>query len=239
MDDAATLELFRKTLTNLSSGPMREKLQRELVGCLIKELGGEDMKLSVEYNRHDKFVDVILDVNSFDDIVHSYLKDADDPGHNLATYVNQWIYRSTCGMTFPCERFYNSTSLNGQTLFNQWYCVVSSCEAIGRNVLGTSCDAGGGNASFFFAFRKWKKIAVEDCWISKEFIKAPHPFNPRRWIFRWHCTAHLMKSMRNALYNSKPDGSRLFHDLNDLTFGWATMQTLWASDQQFFRRKTL
>jgi hypothetical protein len=25
-DDAATLELFRKTLTNLSSGPMREKL---------------------------------------------------------------------------------------------------------------------------------------------------------------------------------------------------------------------
>jgi hypothetical protein len=157
MDDAATLELFRKTLTNLSSGPMREKLQRELVGCLIKELGGEDMKLSVEYNRHDKFVDVILDVNSFDDIVHSYLKDADDPGHNLATYVNQWIYRSTCGMTFPCERFYNSTSLNGQTLFNQWYCVVSSCEAIGRNVLGTSCDAGGGNASFFFCLPEVEK----------------------------------------------------------------------------------
>jgi hypothetical protein len=39
---------------------MREKLQRELVGCLIKEFGGEDMKLSVENNGHDKFVDVIL-----------------------------------------------------------------------------------------------------------------------------------------------------------------------------------
>jgi hypothetical protein len=58
------------------------------------------------------------DANSFDNIVHSYLKDADDPGHDLATYVNQWIYRSSCGMTFPCELFYNSTSLNGQTLFN-------------------------------------------------------------------------------------------------------------------------
>jgi hypothetical protein len=45
--------------------------------------------------------------------------------------------------------------------------------------------------------------------------------------------------MRNALYNSKPDGSRLFHDLNDVPFGWATMQTLSASDQRFHRRKTL
>jgi hypothetical protein len=60
LDDAATLELFRKTLTNLSSGPMRDKLQRELVGCLIKEIGGEDMKLSVENNGHDEFVDVVL-----------------------------------------------------------------------------------------------------------------------------------------------------------------------------------
>jgi hypothetical protein len=48
-----------------------------------------------------------------------------------------------------------------------------------------------------------------------------------------------MKWMRNALYNSKPDGSRLFHDLNDVPFGWATMQTLWASGQRFHRRKTL
>jgi hypothetical protein len=59
-DDAATLEVFRKTLTNLSSGPMRDKLQRELVGCLIKEFGGEDMKVSVENNGHDEFVDVVL-----------------------------------------------------------------------------------------------------------------------------------------------------------------------------------
>jgi hypothetical protein len=51
------------------------------------------------------------DVNSFDYIVHSYLKDADDPGHNLTTYVNQWIYRSSCGTTFPCDFFYNSISL--------------------------------------------------------------------------------------------------------------------------------
>jgi hypothetical protein len=85
---------------------------------------------------------------------------------------------------------------------------------------------------------KWKKIAMEDCWISEEFIKAPHPFDPKRWIFLWHCRTHLMKSTRNALYNNKPNGSRLFHDLNDVTFGWATMQTLWASDQRFHRRKT-
>jgi hypothetical protein len=142
-------------------------------------------------------------------------------------------------MTFPCDCFYNSTSLNGQTLLDQWYRVVCSCEAIGRKVLGTSCNAGGGNASFFSAFRKWKKIAVKDCWISEESIKAPHPFDPRRWTFLWHCTTHLMKSVRNALYNSKPDGPRLFHDLNDVPFGWATIQTLWASDHRFHCRKTL
>jgi hypothetical protein len=60
-DDAATLILFRKTLTHLSNGPMRDKLRRELIGCLIKEFGGEDMESSVvDNNEHNEFVDVVL-----------------------------------------------------------------------------------------------------------------------------------------------------------------------------------
>jgi hypothetical protein len=47
------------------------------------------------------------DVNSFDNIVFSFLHDANGPSHDLATFVNQWIYRSSCGMTFPCKFFYN------------------------------------------------------------------------------------------------------------------------------------
>jgi hypothetical protein len=264
--------MFHKILSNLKVGPMREKLRRELVGCLIKEFGGEDTTASVDDNAHNEFVDVVLteidnytkklngnttqlrfhplimrvatnlymsspsaymdlqkstifalpsestmkkkksegsvkdgknvtiymlhsfahkekatkwdrtyighlecdefklkaglwwktkshelvgfadDVSSFDDIVNSFLKDADGPSNDLATYVNQWIYRLSCGMTFPCEYFYNATSLNGHTIFNQWYPIVSSCEAIGCMVIGTSCDAGGGNAFFFSAF---------------------------------------------------------------------------------------
>jgi hypothetical protein len=36
-DDAATLILFQKTLKHLSKGPVRHKLRRELIGCLIKQ----------------------------------------------------------------------------------------------------------------------------------------------------------------------------------------------------------
>jgi hypothetical protein len=93
------------------------------------------------------------DVNSFDYIIFSFLQDANGPSHNLPTYVNQWIYRSSCGMTLPCEFFYDSTSLNGQTVVNQWYPVVSSCKAIRCKVLRTSSDAGGGNVSFFLPFK--------------------------------------------------------------------------------------
>ena len=51
------------------------------------------------------------DVNSFDEIIHHFLEDAEGQGptNKLTTYVNQWIYRSSCGMTFPCEFFYNSS----------------------------------------------------------------------------------------------------------------------------------
>jgi hypothetical protein len=59
------------------------------------------------------------DVNSFDEAVHHFLEDAEGQGptNELATYVNQWIYCSSCGMSFPCKLFYNTTSLNVQTLF--------------------------------------------------------------------------------------------------------------------------
>jgi hypothetical protein len=60
-DDAATLILFQKTLKHLSNGPVRHKLRRELIGCLIKQFGGEDKESSVvDNNEHDEFVDVIL-----------------------------------------------------------------------------------------------------------------------------------------------------------------------------------
>jgi hypothetical protein len=39
---------------------MREKLRRELVGCLIKEFGGDDTTTLVDDNAHDEFVDVVL-----------------------------------------------------------------------------------------------------------------------------------------------------------------------------------
>ena len=48
------------------------------------------------------------DGSSFDDIINSLLKDDDGPSNDLATYMNQCIYCSSCGMTFPCEFFYNS-----------------------------------------------------------------------------------------------------------------------------------
>ena len=60
-----------------------------------------------------KLIGFADDVNSFKDILFSLLQDTNVPRHDLAKSVNQWIYRSSCGMTFPCKSFYNSTSLNG------------------------------------------------------------------------------------------------------------------------------
>jgi hypothetical protein len=124
-------------------------------GTYIGHLECDEFKLKAGLwwkTKSHELIGFANDISSFDDIVNSFLKDADGPSNDLATYVNQWIYRLSCGMTFPCESFYNATSLNGHTIFNQWYPIVSSCEAIGCMVIGTSCDAGGGNAFFFSAF---------------------------------------------------------------------------------------
>ncbi|KAL7532996.1 hypothetical protein ACHAXR_004981 [Thalassiosira sp. AJA248-18] len=63
-----------------------------------------------------------------------------------ATYVNQWRYRSVNGRSFNCEFWYNSGSLTGNALLEQFNRVVMSCEAVGSAVLGFVTDAGGNNA---------------------------------------------------------------------------------------------
>jgi hypothetical protein len=143
------------------------------------------------------------DIESFDDIVHDFLNESNDEeeekGAKLATYVNQWMYHSSDGTFFACEFLYNSGSLSGTTLLNQWLRQVKYCEAIDHLVLGTKSDAGGGNVSLFSAFRSFAKIPNEDYWIDEEFVRVPNPVDPARWIYLWHCTtyhSHAQKSSK-------------------------------------------
>ena len=63
-----------------------------------------------------------------------------------ATYVNQWRYGSVKGRSFNCEFWYNSGSLTGNALLDQFNRVVMSCGAVGSMILGFVTDAGGNNA---------------------------------------------------------------------------------------------
>ena len=121
-------------------------------------------------------------VYSLDTIVHSYLEDPQGIGNNLTTYVNQWVYRSSCGMIFPCEFYYNSSSMTGQTIYNQWERQVFLCESIGRLVLGTSMDAGGANASFFRSCSYWRFMRKTDGWLDADYYEVAHPRDPDRVI---------------------------------------------------------
>lgn len=66
-----------------------------------------------------------------------------------ATQVCQWRARAVDGSSFNCEFWYNSGSLKGDELLEQFNQVAIRCEMIGFRVLGFVCDAGGPNARLF------------------------------------------------------------------------------------------
>ena len=141
------------------------------------------------------------DVESFDQIVYDFLQENETD--KLATYVNQWMYISIDGLSFPCSFYYNASNLNAQTLFNQFQQVVEACEAVGRPVHAINFDAGGSNSSLLSAFRDWENIPDNEVWLSEEFMSFVHPVDPSRRVYAFFCSTHGLKNLRNALFNSQ------------------------------------
>ncbi|KAL7526978.1 LOW QUALITY PROTEIN: hypothetical protein ACHAWF_001986 [Thalassiosira exigua] len=109
--------------------------------------------------------------------------------------------------------WYNTGSLDGDALLDQFRQVVLRCEIVGSRVLGFVCDAGGCNAHLMKLLRGNKSLP-EGAWIPIRSVCTPNPYCPDSTvIYLFHCSTHDLKAMRNALFTSWTEkGTKQFLD---------------------------
>ena len=134
--------------------------------------------------------------------------DDEKPGHinsekevrKVATYVNQWRFRSIFNETRRIEFFYNSGSLSGDELMKQLFNILSMMKLIEVRILGFVSDTGGNNARLNKLLRNDKEIG-NILWL-------------KPMIATWLCSTHNLKSNMNQLN----ERSRTFLDKDDTPF---------------------
>ena len=133
------------------------------------------------------------------------------------TYANVFRFRSS----FPTPNkivnlnfFFNSGSLSGSELLSQFNHVVLACEMANMQVHGFVSDAGGNNARLMTLLRENNDVG-DDAWAPDNCIRCKNPVDSTRFIYLWHCSVHLLKSLRNQLFASKGDGSGVRYLLSD------------------------
>ena len=119
----------------------------------------------------------------------------------VATYVNQWRFRSVNGNTHNLEFWYNSGNLKGEDLLQQFHQVVMRCKTVGVRVLGMVCDAGGNNARLYKLLAGHSSLP-EGGWLELEYVQVKNPWDIERCICVFYCSTHDLKAMRNALLMS-------------------------------------
>jgi hypothetical protein len=155
---------------------------------------------------------------------------------NIATHVNVWKYKSvnndTEKFSFICEYFFNNGHLDANEIEKQFNRVVLNLEMNDFRVHGMCCDAGGANARFYRMQRKAKpRTKCEESWLPKDFFTGAHPFRNGRTIFFYHCMAHILKALRNALYASRKGGSRYLLNRDEIhVTGWFAIQEVYIED---------
>ena len=136
-----------------------------------------------------------------------------------AKSVNQWRQRSINGRQGNIEFWYNSGSLTGEALLQQFMQVVMRCEMVGQQIVGFVCDAGGNNAKLFTLLRN--RMAVgEGGWVDIDVVRTVNPWDTKRFIYLFHCATHDLKNLRNALYASwTKGGARELLDATGIKIG--------------------
>ncbi len=160
--------------------------------------------------------------------------DKPDEMVEAATHVNQWQYRSTDGRVFNCEFFYNSGSLSGNALLEQFTRVVMNCELVGSKVFGLLCDAGGNNARLMNLLRQSGAGFPNMAWVGEDDVTTANPFDPSRRIYLFHCATHDVKNMRNAFYTPKKE----FLDVNGNRISKRVLEECYLRDLDRVRRNT-
>ena len=175
------------------------------------------------------------EIHDFSKIVGTIMK-----GSNLekepAIYANVFRYRSS----FPTPNkivnlnfFFNSGSLTGNELLRQFNHVVLACEMSNMQVHGFVSDAGGNNARLMTMLRDDNKID-DSAWAPDDCVRCKNPVDPTRYIYLWHCSVHLLKSLRNQLFASKGDGSgvRYLLDPDNVHVTWQPIRDSFERDKR-------
>ena len=105
-------------------------------------------------------------------------------------------------------------------------------ELLNCKVIGICCDACGGNALLYKYIREDKKIDEELSIFLNDHVCFPNPAFPNRFIFIFHCTAHVLKSFRTQLYQSRVKGTKTLTTKDNVVFGWEPIPKPYELDNQ-------
>ena len=67
-------------------------------------------------------------------------------GAQVAFYANQWCFCSTRGIVHNGDFYYNTGSLDGNEIIQQFLDVISSYETVSVKIFGIASEGGGANA---------------------------------------------------------------------------------------------
>ena len=155
--------------------------------------------------------------------------------HKIATYVNQWRFRSDHNETRNLEFFFGDNKMDGDEILHQFFHVLTGLEMINVGVYGYTSDAGGSNSRALSLFRDAKHLG-DTAWPDDTFVTIKNPATEdHNTMALWPCSTHNQKSIRNALLNSgsrKKKHTRCFQIDDSTTFGWETIERLFEYDQQ-------
>ena len=152
------------------------------------------------------------------------------PGRD-GIYCNQWLARNPYGATFIGEFFYNDGDLDGNEVMRQYLQVTTSAAMMNLQTVGLLSDMGGANDRFYSYLRDGRTIQNNDLW-PIDLVVVKNPVNPGMKLHTWSCSTHGLKNMRSQVEMSRGDGSgsRSFHSVTGVPFGWWTNRSALARD---------
>jgi len=118
-------------------------------------------------------------------------------------YVSQYIVRFLASKeTFICSYFEHSKEPTGEKLAQELFFVIRELQTIAFKVKGV-CTDGGGPEARLFRLLCGHTTAPKENWLSLKHVSFDNPFETLCFIIYSFCGVHVLKSIRNALYNDK------------------------------------
>jgi len=102
----------------------------------------------------------------------------------------------------------------------QFQHVVTCYEAVGIQILGFQCDAGGQNARLLKYLRRQNELGTMG-WLNDDHVLINNPANPMKKIAVWFCATHQLKNMRNALLRC--DINNQHFSKNGVAMSWSVI----------------